>query len=142
MVIDVLQPNGTTVRTRVEITAATGAGRGRQNVGEGTSVEQTGVAEIVSAVRRKSESTPTQPSQLAAPLGDVRTGGILAIVLPRSTSQQAPADVATAMGILAPELVGRAHVEAIEFYVPGPKGRAPLRYTRAADGTYVLEAAP
>jgi hypothetical protein len=142
MVIDVRQADGTVVRTRVEITTATGAARGRQDVGEGTSVEQTGVNEIVASVRRKAESTPTKPSQLTAPLAGVRTGGILAIVLPRSTSAQAPADVAAAMGILAPELVNQPHVEAIEFYVPGPKGRAPLRYLRQPDGTFVLQAAP
>ena len=67
---------------------------------------------------------------------------VLAIVLPRATSAQGPADVAAAMAQLAPELASQPHVEAIEFYVPGPKGRAPLRYNRAADGTYTLQAAP
>ena len=142
MVIDVRQADGSIVRTRVEITAATGAARGRQDVAEGTSVEQTGVSEIVSAVRRKAESTPSKPSQLVAPLTGVRTGGIIAVVLQRSTSAQGAADVAAAMGVLAPELANQPHVEEIEFYVPGPKGQAPLRYQRAPDGTYVLQPRP
>src|SRR4029450_12866743 len=39
MVIEVRQADGSTVKTRVEITAATGAAKGRQNVGKGTSTE-------------------------------------------------------------------------------------------------------
>jgi hypothetical protein len=142
MVIEVRQADGATTKTRVEITAATGAAKGRQEVGKGTSTETTGVDEIVSAVRRKAKSTPGEPSQLDVPLTGVPVGGILAVVLQRSTSAQAPADVSTAMGLLAAELAGQPHVHTIEFYVPGPKGRAPIRYVRAADGTYTLQTPP
>jgi hypothetical protein len=138
MVIEVRQADGTTAKTRVEVTAATGAAKGRQDVGKGTSTEVTGVDEIVSAVRRKAKSTPGEPSQLEAPLAGVPTGGTIAVVLQRATAAQGPADVTAAMAALAPELAGQPHVQAIEFYVPGPKGRAPLRYVRGADGSYTL----
>jgi Domain of unknown function (DUF4157) len=141
MLIEVRQADGTTKISRLEITAATGGGRGYKDVGAGGSTE-TGIPEIVSAVRRKAASTPSKPSQLTSPVPGVRSGGTLSIQLPRATSAQGPVDVALAMTILAPELAGQPHVEAIEFSIPGPKGQAPLRYTRGADGTYTLQPRP
>jgi hypothetical protein len=141
LVVDVRQPDGSVVRSRFEITAATGAARGYQPAGGGGATP-TGVEQIVSAVRRKAASTPGKPSQLVSPLSGVAPGGTLSIQLPRSSSTQGPVDVAVAMAVLAPELAGQPHVQAIEFGVPGPKGQGPLRYTRNPNGSYTLQPPP
>jgi len=134
----VKQSDGSVVKSRFEITAATGAARGYQPAGGGGSTP-TGVEQIVAAVRRKAATTPSKPSQLTSPMAGVDPGGTLAIQLPRSSSGQGPADVAVAMGVLAPELATQPHVQAIEFFVPGPKGTGPLRYTRNVNGSYTLQ---
>ena len=138
IVIDWRQPDGSIAKSRAEITAATGAARGYQPAGGGIATE-TGVEQIIAAVRRKAASMPGKPSQLVAPMPGVATGGMLAIELPRSSSARGPADVAAAMAALAPELINQPHVHVIEFYVPGPKGTGPLRYTRNLDGTFTLQ---
>jgi Domain of unknown function (DUF4157) len=141
IVVHVRQPDGSVAKSRYEITAATGAARGYQEAGGGGS-RPTGVEQIVAAVRRKAATTPSKPSQLTSPMTGVAPGGTLAIQLPRATSAQGPVDVAVAMGVLAPELANQPHVQAVEFFVPGPKGQGPLRYTRNPDGTFTLQSQP
>ena len=81
-----VEQNGAVVPTRIEATTATGVPAGYQPWGP-VANRPTTVGTIVSAVKRKLKSTPTEPNQLTVPLtlADgtvVPPGGTLAIHLP------------------------------------------------------------
>ena len=136
LILDVLEADGTTRRTRVEIRTLIGTTAGPKSRGAAGARPGT-VDDIVSAVSSKAKDSPgARRSQLAVPMLDVPTGGTLAIHLPFA-GPDAVLDVAAAMKKLERTLADAKHVEAIEFYLPGG---VRVRYARDADGP--LQAIP
>jgi hypothetical protein len=118
LILDVLEADGTTRRTRVEIRTLIGTTAGPKSRGAAGARPGT-VDDIVSAVSSKAKDSPgARRSQLAVPMLDVPTGGTLAIHLPFA-GPDAVLDVAAAMKKLERTLADAKHVEAIEFYLPG-----------------------
>jgi hypothetical protein len=117
---------------RVEITTLTGAGPGYQARGAAGAKPPTEEA-IIGRVREKVRPSRGRPSQLAAPMTGVRSGGTLVVRMPYADAASM-GHAQRAMDALAHELQGATHVEAIEFHGPGGES---LRFERQASGAYV-----
>ena len=115
-------------QVRVEVTTVTGAPRGRVDRGLGGAAPPTR-RDIENAISRKTSTSSSTPNQFQADLGDVPTGGTLAVHLRGGGSAQMADDAVAAQAAG----LRKSGVNQVEVYT---SDRQVLTYTRQADGSY------